>query len=128
MIANPISACQELQLPPVDSTISAFYPVYYLVQGREGECTYSRKVHFARKALARGIIIVDSLKGTNNLNSRLNRNNFHIYLMPESEGDFIINAMGSSTNFLAQLDLVSPTSNKVEIWVSSLNVSTMRWI
>lgn len=74
--------------------------------------------------MARGIIIIDSTKGTNNLNSRLNRNNFHVYLMPEAEGDAILNALANTNVFYAQLDLVSPSANKAEVWISSLNLST----
>lgn len=69
VLANPISGCSTY--PEIDGNSS--YPVYYLVQGREGECTYSRKVFWAKQALAKGIIIIDSQKGTNNLNLRLNR-------------------------------------------------------
>lgn len=79
------------------------YPTYYLIEGREGDCTYARKVQLARKALARGVIIIDSAKGTNNLNPRLNRHNFQIFLMDEADGDFLVTAIKEKHSFVAQL-------------------------
>ena len=63
-----------------------------LVQGRDGGCTYSRKRHYAMKAGAMGIIIVDSTKGINNLKHKKGYN-FHTFLMPEAEGDALIGGL-----------------------------------
>lgn len=54
-----------------------------MVQGRDGGCTYSRKRHYAMKAGAMGIIIVDSPKGINNLRAKKG-SNFHTFLIPEA--------------------------------------------
>lgn len=95
------------------------------MHGREGDCTYARKVHWAKKALARGIIIIDSKKGINNLNPRLNNQNFHIYLMPENDGDYLISKMEGISSFVAQLNLGGQAGAKAEaeLWISSLNKS-----
>ena len=75
-----------------DDNIS--YPIYFLVQGRDGGCTYARKVFWAKKSIAKGVIIIDSPKGINNLRPRKN-DNFQTFLMPEGEGDKIIAALQS---------------------------------
>lgn len=66
------------------STTDELVPVYYLVKGDEGECSYSRKVELAKKAFGSGIIIIDSPKGVNNLRLRPNeKDNFVILLVPK---------------------------------------------
>ena len=121
VLANPISGCQPLE--HLNFTAED-YPTYYLVEGREGDCTYSLKVQLARKALARGVIIVDSAKGTNNLNARLNRYNFQIFLMDEADGDLLVSAIQEKKSVIAQLSIGSVQEKvKAEIWTSSLNKS-----
>ena len=102
VLANPISGCQPLE--HLNFTAED-YPTYYLVEGREGDCTYSLKVQVARKALARGVIIVDSAKGTNNLNARLNRYNFQIFLMDEADGALLVSSMQDKKSVIAQLSI-----------------------
>lgn len=64
------------------SSTDELVPVYYLVTGDEGECSYGRKVELAKKALGSGIIIIDSPQGVNNLRLRPNeRDNFVILLV-----------------------------------------------
>ena len=76
------------------------------MQGRDGGCTYAQKVKWAKKSLVRGLIIVDSEKGTNNLRPGRN-DNFHTFLMPEAEGDLLLKDLSSSSSsdFLAQLNI-----------------------
>ena len=42
------------------STTEELVPVYYLVSGDEGECSYGRKAELAKKAFGSGVIIIDS--------------------------------------------------------------------
>lgn len=48
---------------------------------------------WARHAFANGIIIIDSKSGKNNLRANDARSNFQILLMPEKDGDFIVDKM-----------------------------------
>jgi hypothetical protein len=124
-VASPLDGCSQL-----DAFLEQVsYPIYFLVQGREGACTYSRKVHWARKTLARGLIIIDSEKGTNNLIWRKN-DNFHTFLMPEAEGDDLLQKLGAERSFIAQLNINSQTDKNfskkaMEVWISSLNRGTL---
>lgn len=101
-----------------------------MVHGREGDCTFAKKVHWAKKALARGIIIIDYAKGVNNLNPRLNNQNFHIYLLPEEEGDYLLSKVEGINSFTAELNIGGKGEGKVpaEIWISSLNKSKKSYI
>lgn len=64
------------------SSTEELVPVYYLVTGDEGDCSYGRKVELAKKAFGSGIIIIDSPQGVNNLKLRPNeKDNFVILLV-----------------------------------------------
>lgn len=77
----------------------------------------------AKQALGKGVIIVDSPKGVNNLKLRLNeKDKFVSLIINENEG----NLLSSSPSFLAELNMgkaadVRNKKNVIEIWVSSLN-------
>jgi hypothetical protein len=77
VVASPIDACTPLD----EFSSTDNYPIYYLVQGGQGSCTYARKCEMAKKAMARGIIIVDSSTAINNLNFRNTDNDKFITLL-----------------------------------------------
>lgn len=98
IVADPIDGCSALQ--QATKTKESF-PVFYLVHGREGSCTYTKKAHNARKSLSNGIIIIDSEKGINNLNMLSNKDYFQVFLLPENQGDLLVTSAPSS--FLAEI-------------------------
>ena len=77
-----------------------------MVQGRDGGCTYASKVNHTKKSIARGVIIIDSEKGINNLRPKAG-SNFHVFLMSEAEGDEIYKALAGKDDrsFIAILDI-----------------------
>ena len=86
IIADPLHGCGPLpSLAEMEDKNELLTPVYYLVRGRDGDCSYSLKAYQARKALAQGIIITHSPdNGINNLRASHVRQNFQILLMPET--------------------------------------------
>jgi hypothetical protein len=56
-IPNPSHGCSAYTSV---STTEELVPVYYLVSGDEGECSYGRKAELAKKAFGSGVIIIDS--------------------------------------------------------------------
>jgi hypothetical protein len=77
-------------------------PVYFLITGADGDCSYARKVEMAKKGLVKGVIIVDSPKGINNLKLRLQEKDlFVILLISEKYGESLI----KSPSFVAELNM-----------------------
>ena len=91
IVADPIDGCSALQ----QATTKESFPVFYLVHGREGSCTYTKKAHNARKSLANGIIIIDSERGIDNYGTFSSKDYFQVFLMPEKEGDYLVTSAPS---------------------------------
>lgn len=107
MFAVPLDGCSPLTLDDVEDSEK---PTYIMVQGRDGGCTYSRKRHYAMKAGAMGIIIVDSPKGINNLQAKKG-SKFHTFLIPEAEGDRLIAGIADEMkSFVARLNMGNDTT------------------
>lgn len=98
VVADPSHACSAI----VPSKSADHEAVYYLVVGDEGSCSYSRKAEVVRQALGRGIIIIDSPKGINNLNYRnADSDRFITLLISEDDGK----ALAKSKSVLAELTM-----------------------
>lgn len=79
LAAEPSDGCSAFTIPKghLDSSL----PIYYLVRGGDGSCSYARKVEMAKQALGKGVIIIDSPKGVNNLKLRLNEKDKFVSLI-----------------------------------------------
>lgn len=98
VVADPSHACSTV----VQSKSADHEAIYYLVVGDEGSCSYSRKAEVVRQALGRGIIIIDSPKGINNLNYRnADSDRFITLLISEDDGK----ALAKSKSVLAELTM-----------------------
>ena len=97
--------------------------MFYMVDGN-GDCSYARKVELAKKALGRGIIIVDSPNGINNLKMSLQeRDRFIVLIIAEKDA---LSLTSSSSSFSAELNMKQQKKEDahkavVELWVSTLN-------
>ena len=98
--ADPLGGCSQYD----PFIIEGDFPLYFLVEGRDGGCTYAQKVKMAKKTAAHGVIIIDSEKAINNLRPKKN-DNFQTFLMPEAQGDKLVKAMEGKKNILARISI-----------------------
>jgi hypothetical protein len=99
VLADPSHACSSI----IQSKSAADHEaIFYLVVGDEGSCSYSRKAEVVKQALGRGIIIIDSPKGINNLNYRnSDSDRFITLLISEDDGK----VLAKSKSLLAELTM-----------------------
>jgi len=110
IVPTPSHGCSALAIPDDFKGLEgAHTPVYFLISGKDGECSYARKVENAKKGLAKGVIIVDSPQGINNLRLRLQeRDTFITLLISETEGTPLL----KSTSFVGELTMGDKSSSK----------------
>lgn len=58
VIPSPEHACSPVSFPKQFKVDGNSFPIYFLVSGANGACSYAKKVENAKKGLAKGAIIV----------------------------------------------------------------------